>query len=761
MRPLSHHQAKRRQHMRRLVHRSRLTIIGWFLVGLVFFLPALSPGAQTSGSEDYVAAANARRIPSRVAAALASGQSSELIVLFDDAAVEREASTLRRHAGITHDDAAVLSFKKERFRQIKEKAESRLLPGDLETVRDYSHLPMRFARIRSGAALERLLAQPEIAAVYENSPIQPVLTISLPFINEPAVAALGFTGSGTSVGIIDTGIDYTLPAFGSCTAPGTPAGCRVVASVDVTGNGVTLNKPPYNHGTNVAGIAAGVAPGTGIAAVNAFTNESSTVALVIDAINWTIANKSTYNITAINMSLSDGGYYASPCSDSGTNPFFVPVAAARSAGIIPVAASGNNGFTDGISAPACTPGVVSVGAVYDAAWGGPYSWGSGCTDPAASAPDMIPCFSNSASFLTMLAPGAFITAAGTQMAGTSQASPHAAGAAALLRAAFPADTLDQTVNRLQSGGVPVTDPRNGLTTPRLNLLGALGVPANDNFAARQALTGSSGQVTAINANATKEGGEPNHAGNPGGKSVWWKWVAPAGGVLSLDTHGSGFDTLLAVYTGATVNALTQVAANDNDGSAGNTSGLTFIAQPGMEYEIAVDGYGGAFGDITLTWNLSLQADLAVVMTQDPPDVQAGSNLTYSITVTNNGPSAATGVQVTDTLPDGVAFVSATAGCIQSAGIVGCALGTLGNGGSSTVQIVVNPTAAGNLTNSVTVTSGTPDPASANNSATLSTTVAPPVPVPALSPGGIVGTAGLLLVGIAKISGGRRRGEERF
>jgi subtilisin family serine protease len=117
-----------------------------------------------------------------------------------------------------------------------------------------------------------------------------------------------------------------------------------------------------------------------------------------------------------------------------------------------------------------------VGAVYDANWGGPYTWSSGCTD-TATAPDGIPCFSDSASYLTMLAPGAFITAAGIQMAGTSQASPHVAGAVAVLRSAFPADTLDQTVNRLTAGGVPVTDPRNGVATPRLDLSASVGPPA--------------------------------------------------------------------------------------------------------------------------------------------------------------------------------------------------------------------------------------------------------------------------------------------
>ena len=145
------------------------------------------------------------------------------------------------------------------------------------------------------------------------------------------------------------------------------------------------------------------------------------------------------------MSLEDGGDYTTPCSDSSSNPFVIPIESARLAGISPVAASGNNEYTDGISNPACTPGVVSVGAVYDSDLGS-VSWGS-CTD-AATAADEVACFSNSASFLTLPAPGVDITAAGETYSGTSQATPHVAGAIVVFRAAFPFETLATTVARL-------------------------------------------------------------------------------------------------------------------------------------------------------------------------------------------------------------------------------------------------------------------------------------------------------------------------
>lgn len=131
-------------------------------------------------------------------------------------------------------------------------------------------------------------------------------------------------------------------------------------------------------------------------------------------------------------------------------------------------------------------------------------------------------------------------------------------------------------------------------------------PANDNFANRITLSGSSVTVTGTNVNATKELGEPDHAGNVGGKSVWYTWTAPSSGVVSIDTHGSSFDTLLGVYTGTSVSALTTVASNDDDPAGGTTtSKVTFSAVAGTAYQIAVDGYGGVSGSITL--NLSFAA----------------------------------------------------------------------------------------------------------------------------------------------------------
>ena len=129
-------------------------------------------------------------------------------------------------------------------------------------------------------------------------------------------------------------------------------------------------------------------------------------------------------------------------------------------------------------------------------------------------------------------------------------------------------------------------------------------PPNDSFSSASTIMGPSVTASGTNVNATKETGEPNHGGNTGGKSVWWNWTAPSSGNVVLDTNGSSFDTLLGVYTGSVVSALTLVAG-DNDSGPNLTSRVTFAATAGVVYRIAVDGTGGAAGTIAL--NLVLTA----------------------------------------------------------------------------------------------------------------------------------------------------------
>jgi len=127
------------------------------------------------------------------------------------------------------------------------------------------------------------------------------------------------------------------------------------------------------------------------------------------------------------------------------------------------------------------------------------------------------------------------------------------------------------------------------------------VPANDNFANAVTLN-SPTAVTGTTVNATHESGEPDHASLGSAASIWYKWTAPADGILTLSTQGSSYDTLLAAYTGSSVSGLTQRASNDDSAVISGTlwSQVSFRVSAGAAYRIAVDGYRGAAGTTNLT-----------------------------------------------------------------------------------------------------------------------------------------------------------------
>lgn len=122
-------------------------------------------------------------------------------------------------------------------------------------------------------------------------------------------------------------------------------------------------------------------------------------------------------------------------------------------------------------------------------------------------------------------------------------------------------------------------------------------PANDNFANAQTVSGTSGTVTGTNANATTESGEPDSPTT----SVWFSWTAPSVGRWQFNTIGSGFDTLLRIYTGTALNSLVVVGADDNSGGS-LTSSLNFNASGSTTYRIRIDGSGGASGNYILNWS---------------------------------------------------------------------------------------------------------------------------------------------------------------
>jgi uncharacterized repeat protein (TIGR01451 family) len=126
--------------------------------------------------------------------------------------------------------------------------------------------------------------------------------------------------------------------------------------------------------------------------------------------------------------------------------------------------------------------------------------------------------------------------------------------------------------------------------------------------------------------------------------------------------------------------------------------------------------------------LASSADLSLQKSDAPDPVQAGQLLTYTLTAQNQGPSSATDVTVTDTLPAGVSYDSATpsqGSCSQDAGTVTCSLGTLAGGTSANVDVKVRPQSEGSITNQASVSSGVTDPDSTNNSASADSTVTAP------------------------------------
>lgn len=660
---------------------------------------------------------------SNIMSRLKAGQSVDLIVEYDDTSIQQIANTMRKSKVRQVDDANITAFKVKELSSLKEDVDGSFNRADMQHLKTYEHLPMSFKRFTSESALKDFLANANVKAVYENERMHKVLAQSLPLINQPTVATAGLEGLGTTVAVIDDGIDYTNSAFGGCSAPNAPSTtCRVV----YTQNFAATSSASNAHGTNVSAIVLGVAPLTKIAMLNVFdSTDLASVSDITNAINWAIANKATYNIVAINMSLGGDTKFTSVCNSDWSR---TPVNNAKNAGITVVVASGNSAFTDGIASPACAANAISVGAVYDSNIGG-INWGV-CND-ASTATDKVTCFSNSANFLTMLAPGSSIVAGGITQSGTSQASPHVAGAVAVLRSTYPSETLSQTKTRLTSSGVAILDSRNNITKPRLNLLEAAR-PANDAFANRITLSGTSGSSTGLSTVASKEGSEPNHAGNVGGSSVWFKWVATASGQVTLSTANSDFDTLLAVYTGNSVSALTQVTSNDNETQSTQTSQLVFQAVSGTEYQIAVDGVSLNSADadaglVSLAWSLNTSAASNLSLSvSGPSDIIVGQSSDYILTLSNLGPQSATNAKVLLTVPSGATFVSATSGCSINSSVVTCVSPLIANGDNAifTIRLVWN-SPVGATSVSATASSDLADTVSGNNSASIQTSVVEP------------------------------------
>jgi len=440
-------------------------------------------------------------------ARLAQAQPASVIVEFDVTAADALAERERIHSNLTHDDARILEMRTAGYAAIRSKVASAISASDAVSTSDYKHLPLSVWRLNSLAALERLKGHASVRMVHENIQLHPVSVSDLPFINQPQTAAEGATGAGTAIAVIDGGLGtnyLNYSDFGTCTAVDTPPStCRVMFNQDFYPGASTETV----HGTNVSAIALGVAPGTVLAMYDVFNGSSASATDILTAIDSAISNQAKYNIVAINMSLGDGSSNSTPCT---TSVFESAITNASSAGITTVVAAGNSGSKSGLADPACAPGAVSVGAVYDGSygtdtWQAPAAPGGQCTD--ASAPDKVTCFSQSANYLTVLAPGTFVNAPNSsfQESGTSQATPHISGAVAVLRARYPAESLAETVQRLQISGVHDTDTGNNLTSPRLNLLAATNQGTSVSLSGSGPASATSGTNSTYSLTATNSG----------------------------------------------------------------------------------------------------------------------------------------------------------------------------------------------------------------------------------------------------------------
>jgi Tol biopolymer transport system component len=485
-----------------------------------------------------------------------------------------------------------------------------------QVLRSIDGQPFVSARVPAGnvAALRK---DPSVRRVTPDYVVRPTDVSSNTIVGSPTANAAGYDGAGTTVAILDSGIDATHPFLAGRVVA---QGCFTTSSTCPNGQGTQTGAGAAapcafigcDHGTHVAGIVAGrrtlggtydgVAPNATIIAVQVFSfvDDCSCIGAyssdLVAALQYVSSLRTTYKIAAVNMSLGSGPRFG-PCDDDPAKPAIDDL---RAAGIATVIASGNEGVPDGIDSPGCISSAISVGA----------------TDQY----DVPASFSNSSPDLGLLAPGVNIESslpggAFGSKSGTSMATPNVAGIWAMFKQHFPTASVATVLTALRNTGRDVTDARNGLVTTRVCAAKAFGVgvcpnpdpppppppPVNDNFAQATTLAGNAGTIAGTNVGATVEPGEPAHLNSPRTASIWYKFTAPSNGVLSVDTFGTTFDTVLALYRGNTLGSLIQLDANDDSHQLLQSAVGPVRLVAGTTYRIAVADYDGGTGATTVNW----------------------------------------------------------------------------------------------------------------------------------------------------------------
>lgn len=349
--------------------------------------------------------------------------------------------------------------------------------------------------------LRQMQGDSSIKTIQEDVLGEPALAESTQIVSATAAWNSGYTGSGQTIAILDSGVDKNHGFFNgrviseACYSSNIPAN----GSTSVCPGGVTESTAPDSglhcptsvngcaHGTNVAGIAAGkgtsfsgVAKDANIIAIQMFSK--------IDNVNscgsnqspcaryWTsdlirglervrTLSNTMNNIVAVNLSLQTGQQFGSNC-DVQHSATKAAIDNLRSVGIAAIICSGNYSFTNALTAPACISTAISVGSTDDGSLG--------------TTTNAVSSFSNSSPLLHLLAPGRWINSSVPNNLfqnywGTSMAAPHVAGAFAVLKQSKPDATIEQMLNALINTGEPTTDSRNGIVKPRIRLDKALAV----------------------------------------------------------------------------------------------------------------------------------------------------------------------------------------------------------------------------------------------------------------------------------------------
>ncbi|MEO5842596.1 MAG: S8 family serine peptidase [Acidimicrobiales bacterium] len=299
------------------------------------------------------------------------------------------------------------------------------------------------------ATLERLRRDPTVVAITTDRELRPALADSTAQIHADAAWNSGLTGAGQTIVVVDTGVDGAHPmlsgrvvdeaCFTEATVNGAGACPNGLAEQLGAGAAAPCTGGGCDHGTHVASIAAGstfgalrgVAPDASVISVQVFTQSPSgpttSIGEVLAAFEWAYEQRSRFAIAAINLSVASAAPVTTPCADAAVEQ---AVERLREVGIAVVVAAGNGGSRTDLAYPACVRGIVSVSAV-----------GAGGTPSS---------FANRAPALSLFAPGETITAAAPGNAtqtksGTSQATPHVAGALALFRQRNPSASVDALV----------------------------------------------------------------------------------------------------------------------------------------------------------------------------------------------------------------------------------------------------------------------------------------------------------------------------